>query len=70
MPRAIWLHINFDSCRSCRRCKASQACRLKAIVQVDPGEPPYLDVERCRDCRICIPACPFDAIQQVRALSQ
>jgi Fe-S-cluster-containing hydrogenase component 2 len=25
-------------------------------------EPPYIDVERCYDCRLCIPACPFGAL--------
>ncbi|MEW6030297.1 MAG: 4Fe-4S binding protein [Chloroflexota bacterium] len=24
---------------------------------------PYLDIERCYDCRLCIPACPFGAVQ-------
>ncbi|MBI3163319.1 MAG: 4Fe-4S binding protein [Chloroflexi bacterium] len=29
---------------------------------MDLDEPPYIDVERCYDCRLCIPACPFEAI--------
>jgi MinD superfamily P-loop ATPase len=62
MNRTVSLHIDYDLCQACQRCKASQACRLKAILQVDPGEEPYLDVERCRDCRVCIPACPHGAV--------
>ncbi len=64
MSRMIWLHIDFDLCQACQQCQASRACRLKAIVQVDPGEQPYLEVDRCRDCRVCVPACPFGAVQQ------
>ena len=65
MNRDIRLTIDYEICQACLRCKASQACRLKAIVQVDPGEEPYLDVERCRDCRVCLPACPHGAVKQL-----
>jgi Fe-S-cluster-containing hydrogenase component 2 len=65
MFRTIRLHVDFDLCRACRSCIASKACRLKAIVQVDSGEPPYLEISRCLDCRVCVPACPFGAIRQI-----
>jgi MinD superfamily P-loop ATPase len=60
----IGLQIDFDLCQACQPCQASRACRLQAIVQVDPGEPPYLETDRCRDCRVCIPACQFGAVRQ------
>jgi Fe-S-cluster-containing hydrogenase component 2 len=66
MPRTSHLQIDFNLCHACRRCLASQVCRMKAILQVDPDEPPYLEVERCRDCRVCMPACPFGAIVMAR----
>ena len=31
-------------------------------MRMDLDEPPYVDVERCYDCRLCIPACPFGSI--------
>ena len=40
-----------------------KACKPRAIVQPDPGESPYLDIERCRDCGLCIDECPFKAIE-------
>ncbi len=37
----------------------------RAIVRIDLEELPYIDIERCYDCRLCIPACPFDALRVV-----
>jgi len=34
-------------------------------MRIDLDEPPYIDIERCYDCRLCIPACPFGALQVV-----
>jgi Fe-S-cluster-containing hydrogenase component 2 len=62
MARQIHLHIYPDQCRACHRCLAAQACKVRAIVRLDPDEPPFLDISRCYDCRLCIPACPFAAI--------
>jgi Fe-S-cluster-containing hydrogenase component 2 len=64
--RTAYLHIDPHLCQSCERCSASKTCRLKAIVQIDGGEQPYLDVDRCRDCRVCIPACPYGAIRKIQ----
>lgn len=60
--REIRLRIDEERCRACRRCLAAKACKVRAIVRLDPDEPPFLDVSRCYDCRLCIPACPFKAI--------
>jgi MinD superfamily P-loop ATPase len=62
MAKPVRLHIDYERCHSCKACLVTRSCRLKAVVQVDPGEPPYLDIERCLDCQICIPACPFKAV--------
>jgi Fe-S-cluster-containing hydrogenase component 2 len=62
MARDIRLHIDAELCRSCRKCLAARVCSVRAIVAIDPGEPPYVDVQRCYDCRKCLPACPFNAI--------
>lgn len=60
--REIRLQIDEERCRACRRCLAAKACKVRAIVPLDPGEAPYLDITRCYDCRLCLPACPFQAI--------
>jgi Fe-S-cluster-containing hydrogenase component 2 len=60
--RDIRLSIDEDRCQACRRCLAAKACKVRAIVALDPGEAPYLDVGRCYDCRLCVLACPFHAI--------
>jgi len=49
-------------CRSCRKCGARDVCRSKATLQMDRGEPPFIDPSRCYGCRACIPACPNGAI--------
>jgi MinD superfamily P-loop ATPase len=66
MARQVFLKVDFDRCRTCRRCLASQACKLRAIVKIDSDEPPFLEINRCRDCRVCISACPFGAIVESR----
>lgn len=51
-----------DLCLACRKCQARDVCRSKAILQIDPGEPPFIEPSRCYGCRACIPACPNGAI--------
>jgi Fe-S-cluster-containing hydrogenase component 2 len=62
MARQAHLFVNSDHCRACRRCLAAGSCKVRAVVRIDPDEPPFLDVSRCYDCRLCIAACPFGAI--------
>ena len=63
MARDIRIQIQTDICRSCRKCLAAKVCNVRAIMRIDLEEPPYIDIERCYDCRLCIPACPFNALQ-------
>lgn len=51
-----------DLCQACHRCAARKVCRTKAILQIDPGEPPFIDASLCYGCHACIPACPYRAI--------
>jgi MinD superfamily P-loop ATPase len=51
-----------ELCLACRKCVARRACRSKAILQIDPGEPPFIDANLCYGCNACIPACPQGAI--------
>jgi len=51
-----------ERCAACRKCVARQSCKSKAIVQLDPGEPPFIDASRCYGCHLCLAACPHDAI--------
>jgi MinD superfamily P-loop ATPase len=55
-------HVVDDLCHACRKCLARDVCRSKAILQIDPGEPPFIDPNRCYGCNACIPACPNGAI--------
>lgn len=66
MAREIRPQIEPDNCRACRRCLASEVCKVRAIVRIDSDELPFLDIERCYDCRLCIGACPFGALQVTR----
>ncbi len=65
MAREIRIQIRPENCRACRRCLGAEVCKVRAIMRIDDDEPPYIDIERCYDCRLCIPACPFDALQVV-----
>jgi Fe-S-cluster-containing hydrogenase component 2 len=62
MFHAVRLRLAVEQCRSCRRCLAAQVCKVQALVRLDRDEPPFLDVHRCYDCRLCVVACPFGAI--------
>jgi len=55
-------HIVDDRCVACPECPARQACRTRAILRLEPDEPPYVDASRCYGCRACVPACPFEAV--------
>ena len=54
--------IDDAGCRACRKCVARDVCRSKAILQIDPGEPPVIDPSKCYGCNVCLTACPFAAI--------
>ena len=54
--------IDDAACRACGKCVAREVCRSKAILQIDPGEPPVIDPSKCYGCNVCLTACPFDAI--------
>jgi len=68
MTREIRIRIESEHCHACGRCLASESCKVRAILRIDPEEIPFLDVNRCYDCRLCLKACPFGAIQVVRSL--
>jgi len=51
-----------ELCHACGKCLARQVCRPRAILIEEPGEAPFIDASRCYGCRVCVQACPFDAI--------
>ncbi|HEC35005.1 MAG TPA: hypothetical protein ENI39_00535 [Anaerolineae bacterium] len=55
-------HVDESRCQACLKCVARNACRVKAIVAIDPGEPPFIDGNLCYGCLVCVPACPYGAI--------
>ena len=44
-------------------CQASQVCPRKILRQEDPYEMPDVYPGLCRGCALCVPACPFKAVQ-------
>ena len=59
-PRAP--QIDADKCKACRQCVARKTCKLKALVQFESHELPYIDRELWRGCLVCMEECPFRAI--------
>jgi len=55
--------INFELCQACHPCEARIVCTTRAIVKLDPDEPPYIAIERCSGCAACVLACACSAIQ-------
>ena len=58
------LRIDTYACQTCSACQARLVCNTRAIVQYERGDLPAIDAGRCRGCMICIPACPFGAVQK------
>jgi MinD superfamily P-loop ATPase len=55
--------LDWDVCESCTPCQAKSVCKTRAIVQIDVGEPPYIELSRCSNCAACILACCCGAIR-------
>ena len=57
------LRVDLHICQTCTTRQARTACKTRAIVQYERGDLPAIDASRCRGCMVCIPACPFGAVQ-------
>jgi Fe-S-cluster-containing hydrogenase component 2 len=49
-------------CRNCKEPPCIKACRRKAISKDPETGWVTIDRERCNNCTLCIPACPYHAI--------
>ena len=56
-------YVEAEACVACFQCLARAVCRSKALVQLDPGEPPFIDGSRCHGCDLCIAECSVGAIR-------
>jgi Fe-S-cluster-containing hydrogenase component 2 len=54
--------IDWKLCQGCDPCEARLVCKTRAIMQLDPGEPVFIELGRCNGCNKCVPACVFSAI--------
>lgn len=62
---AFSLVIDPHLCHSCDQCRVKSVCRGNAVRNIDPGEPPIIDVDRCWGCRVCVRACPHSAVIRI-----
>ena len=63
-PRPLEIpRVDEERCQAGRKCGARDACRVKAILAIDPVESPFIDGSLCYGCLACVPACPFEAVQ-------
>ncbi len=58
-------YVEVSLCQCCPKCAARAVCRSNALIQLDPGEPPFVDASRCYGCNLCVTACPFEAILRI-----
>jgi MinD superfamily P-loop ATPase len=61
-PAGAVPHVVDELCNACRKWLARSVCRTKAILKIDPGEPPFIDGNLCYGCLACVPVCPQGAI--------
>jgi len=54
--------VNWHLCQGCDPCEARAACKVKAILKIDPGEPVFIEPSLCNNCQVCVPVCSFGAI--------
>ncbi len=55
--------VDPERCHTCLKCQVRPVCRPRALVQIEPGELPVIEMDRCRGCLVCVPACPFGAVR-------
>ena len=58
------LYIEVTACRTCDTCSARRACKTRAIQQLERGDLPMVESDRCLGCLLCIPACPHGAVRR------
>lgn len=56
------LEVDWLICEACDPCLARKACKTRAVVSIEPGEPVFIEHGRCNACGKCVPACPYHAI--------
>jgi len=55
-------YVREDRCLACWPCPARAVCKSKALIQIDRGDPPFIDAGRCFGCHTCVTVCPAEAI--------
>ncbi|MBS3908168.1 MAG: 4Fe-4S binding protein [Actinobacteria bacterium] len=54
--------VDYGRCKHCAKCVARNACKTKALFQIDPEEPPAVDTKLCYGCGKCVLECPSEAL--------
>ena len=66
MPKPV-AYVNYHECQveKCEQgiCLATHKCPRNILRQETLFEMPEIKSEICRGCGICVPVCPFGAIQ-------
>jgi Fe-S-cluster-containing hydrogenase component 2 len=55
--------IDWNLCQGCEPCQARLVCKPHAILKFAPDEVADVEMERCRGCAVCLPACHFGAVK-------
>lgn len=57
--------VDWQICQACDPCEARLVCKVRAIMQIDPGEPVVIIASLCNNCQKCLTACAFGAIRVI-----
>lgn len=59
------IRLNARACRRCETCEPLLMCseECMAAIDLDADGYPVINGEICLDCGLCVPLCPFDALQ-------
>lgn len=58
------IYVDMNVCETCYSCTARRACKTRAIHQLEHGDLPMVESDRCLGCLLCIPACPHGAVRR------
>ena len=55
-------HVVTDNCQDCRFTECVETCPVQCFYVSDEDRMLFINPDECIDCKMCVPACPVEAI--------